>query len=113
MRLEPIPQSLATLSGTLESASGKIRDGATAAREVYRELVTHQKQWFEGIEAGLGAMRDRVQEILQQYGDSVSGQTQNHMNQWTQAVNESLSKFAGQIDILQGAIQDLTDEMNN
>jgi len=113
VRLEPIPQSLATLSGTLESASGKIRDGATAAREVYRELVTHQKQWFEGIEAGLGAMRDRVQEILQQYGDSVSGQTQNHMNQWTQAVNESLSKFAGQIDILQGAIQDLTDEMNN
>lgn len=112
-KLAPIPQSLTGLSETLETASGKIKDGADAAKEVYKELVAHQKQWFEGIEAGLMAMRDRVQEILARYGESVEGNTRNHMEQWTQAVNESLSKFAAQVQTLEGAINDLTDEMNN
>lgn len=112
-KLEPIPQSLTGLSGTLDTASGKIKEGADAARAVYRELVTHQKQWFEGIEVGLETMRDRVQEILHQYGDSVRGETQNHMDQWTQAVNESLSKFSVQVQTLEEALQDLTNEMND
>lgn len=112
-KLEPIPNSLTGLSETLESASGSIKQGADAAREVYRELVVHQKQWFEGIETGLSAMRDRVQEILETYGESVEGNTRNHMELWTQAVNESLGKFSAQVQTLEGAISDLTDEMNN
>jgi len=112
-KLEPIPQSLTDLSGTLDAASGKIKEGADAARMVYRELVTHQQQWFEGIKTGLEAMRDRVQAILQQYGDSVEGNTRNHMEMWTTAVDDSLSKFAAQVQTLEGAIQDLTDEMNH
>lgn len=112
-RLEPIPQSLTGLSETLESASGTIKQGADAAREVYRELVVHQQQWFEGIEAGLTAMRDRVQEILETYGESVEGNTRNHMELWTQAVNESLGKFSAQAQALEEAVQSLTDEVND
>lgn len=112
-KLEPIPGSLEGLSGTLETASSKIKEGADAARDVYRELVEHQKQWIQGVELGLTAMRDRLQDILNQYGESVEGNTRNHMELWTQAVNESLSKFSAQVQILEGAVTDLTNEMNN
>jgi methyl-accepting chemotaxis protein len=112
-KLEPIPQSLTELTGTLDTASGKIKEGADAARAVYRELVVHQKQWFEGIEIGLEAMRDRVQKIIDQYGDSVEGATQKLMDKWTEEVNDSLSKFSVQVQILEEALQDLTNEMNN
>lgn len=111
-KLEPIPGSLSELSGSLSSASGKIKEGADAARDVYRELVQHQKQWIQGIELGLTAMRDRLQDILKQYGESVEGNTRNHMELWTQAVNDSLSKFSAQVQILEGAVVDLTNEMN-
>jgi methyl-accepting chemotaxis protein len=112
-KLEPIPGSLEGLSGTLETASSKIKEGADAARDVYRELVEHQKQWIQGVELGLTAMRDRLQDILDQYGESVEGNTRNHMELWTQAVNDSLSKFSAQVQILEGAVTDLTNEMNN
>lgn len=112
-RLEPIPQSLTGLSETLEAASGSIKQGADAARDVYRELVGHQKQWFEGIETGLTAMRDRVQQILETYGESVDGNTRNHMELWTKAVNDSLGRFSAQAQALEEAVQSLTDEMNN
>ncbi|QTN34157.1 anti-phage defense ZorAB system ZorA [Akkermansiaceae bacterium] len=112
-KLEPIPGSLEGLSGTLETASSKIKEGADAARDVYRELVEHQKQWIQGVELGLTAMRDRLQDILDQYGESVEGNTRNHMELWTRAVNESLSKFSAQVQILEGAVTDLTNEMNN
>jgi len=112
-KLEPIPESLEGLSGTLETASSKIKEGADAARDVYRELVEHQKQWIQGVELGLSAMRDRLQDILNQYGESVEGNTRNHMELWTQAVNDSLSKFSAQVQILEGAVTDLTNEMNN
>lgn len=112
-KLEPIPGSLADLSGTLTTASGKIKEGADAARDVYRELVEHQRQWIQGVELGLTAMRDQLQEILKQYGESVEGNTRNHMELWTQAVNDSLSKFSAQVQILEGAVTDLTSEMSN
>jgi uncharacterized protein YgfB (UPF0149 family) len=112
-RLQPIPESIAGLSSTLSDAGRKIREGADAAKDVYGQLLEHQKQWFRGIEVGLGAMRDRVQEILDQYGESVEGNTRNHMEQWTAAVNDSLSKFAVHVQTLEGAINDLTSEMNS
>lgn len=112
-KLEPIPGSLADLSGTLTTASGKIKEGADAARDVYRELVEHQRQWIQGVELGLTAMRDRLQDILKQYGESVEGNTRNHMELWTRAVNDSLSKFSAQVQILEGAVTDLTSEISN
>lgn len=111
-KLEPLPQSLAGLSETLTTAGGKVKEGADAAKEVYSHLIVHQKQWFEGIQTGLEAMKDRVQEILAQYGESVEGNTRDHMEQWTKAVTESLSGFAVQVQTLEGAIDDLTSEMN-
>lgn len=111
-KLEPIPDSLAEMSETLKSAGGKIKEGADSAQEVYRELLSHQKLWFEGIENGLEVMRERVQEILEQYGESVDGNTRNLMEVWTTEVNESVGKFSAQIQILEGAMSELTDEMN-
>jgi methyl-accepting chemotaxis protein len=112
-RLNPVSESITKLSGTLADAGGKIREGADAAKLVYGQLLEHQKEWFRGIEAGLRAMRDRVQEILDQFGDSVDGKTREHMELWTKAVNENVSKFAVQVQTLEGAINDLTAEMNH
>jgi hypothetical protein len=112
-KLQPLPQSISSLSGTLSEAGSKIREGADAAKVVYGQLLEHQKEWFRGIETGLGAMRDRVQQILDRYGESVEGKTKEHMEQWTEAVNNSLSNFAVQVQTLEGAINDLTSELNN
>lgn len=112
IKLEPIPNSLATMSDTLDSAGGKIKEGADSAQEVYRELLNHQKLWFEGIENGLEVMRERVQEILKQYGESVDGNTRNLMDTWTTEVNDTVGKFSTKIQELEGAISELTDEMN-
>jgi methyl-accepting chemotaxis protein len=107
-KLAPIPESLSGVTATLNQAGGQIKLGAEAARDVYGQMLVHQKEWFKGIEAGLSAMKDRVQEILTAYGDSVEDSTRNHMLQWTQAVEKSLGSFQVQVQILEGAINDLT-----
>jgi hypothetical protein len=112
-KLTPLPESLNEVTSTLNQAGGQIKLGAEAAREVYSEMLIHQKEWFKGIEAGLRAMKDRVQEILTAYGDSVEGATRVHMVQWTEAIDDSLSKFAVQVQTLEGAINDLTSDRNN
>lgn len=109
-KLTPLPESLSGVSTTLNQAGGQIKLGAEAARDVYSQMLVHQKEWFKGIEVGLSAMKDRVQDILTAYGDSVEGTTRNHMMQWTKAVEESLGKFQIQVQILEGAINDLTSE---
>jgi methyl-accepting chemotaxis protein len=68
-KLTPLPESLSGVSSTLNQAGGQIKIGAEAARDVYREMLAHQKQWFEGIEVGLRGMKDQVQMILDAYGD--------------------------------------------
>ena len=107
-KLAPIPQSLSGVTATLNQAGGQIKLGAEAAKDVYGQMLVHQKDWFKGIEAGLSAMKDRVQEILAAYGDSVEDSTRSHMLQWTQAVEKSLGSFQVQVQILEGAINDLT-----
>lgn len=107
-KLAPIPESLSGVTATLNQAGGQIKLGAEAARDVYGQMLVHQKEWFKGIEVGLSAMKDRVQEILTAYGDSVEDSTRNHMLQWTQAVEKSLGSFQVQVQILEGAINDLT-----
>jgi hypothetical protein len=53
-------------------------------------------------------MRDRLQELIQEYGQEVTGQTQKHMNDWVEAVEESLQKFSVQVESLEGALSDFT-----
>ena len=109
-KLSPLPETLSGVSSTLNQAGGQIKLGAEAAKEVYREMLSHQKQWFEGIEVGLRGMKDQVQMILDAYGDKVEGATRDHMLQWTKAVEDSLGKFAVQVQTLEGAINDLTSD---
>ena len=111
-KLTPLPESLSSVSSTLHQAGGQIKIGAEAARDVYREMLSHQKQWFEGIEVGLRGMKDQVQMILDTYGDKVDGETNRLMLNWTKAVEDSLGKFAVQVQTLEGAINDLTSENN-
>jgi chromosome segregation ATPase len=107
-KLAPIPESLTGVTTTLNQAGGQIKLGAEAARDVYGQMLVHQKEWFKGIEVGLIAMKDRLQDILTIYGTSVEGATRDHMLKWTQAVEQSLVGFQRQVQILEGAINDLT-----
>ena len=109
-KLAPIPESLNGVSSTLHQAGGQIKIGAEAARDVYSQMLVHQKEWFNGIEMGLRGMKDQVQMILDAYGDKVDGETNRLMSQWTKAVEDSLSKFAVQVQTLEGAINDLTSD---
>jgi methyl-accepting chemotaxis protein len=111
-KLQPLPDSIAGLSGTLTEAGSKIREGADAAKVVYGQLLEHQKEWFRGIEVGLRAMHDQVQNIMNEYGNKVEGATRDHMVKWTTAVEESLRKFQAQVQALEGAINDLTSQNN-
>ena len=111
-KLSPIPDSLNSVSSTLHQAGGQIKLGAEAARDVYSQMLVHQKEWFKGVELGLRGMKDQVQMILDAYGEKVEGATRDHMTQWTTAVEESLSKFAVQVQTLEGAINDLTTDKN-
>jgi len=110
-KLAPIPDTITALAGNLDSAGGSIKGGADAAKEAYETLVEHQRLWFEGVETGLRLMRDRLQQLIDAYGQQVEGQTQEHMNRWTGAVEESLGKFSIQVEALDGAISELTEAM--
>ncbi|MEY4568988.1 MAG: hypothetical protein RLZZ398_427 [Verrucomicrobiota bacterium] len=109
-KLSPLPESLSGVSTTLHQAGGQIKLGAEAARDVYSQMLVHQKEWFIGIEVGLRGMKDQVQMILDTYGNQVEGATRDHMVKWTKAVEDSLGKFSVQVQILEGAINDLTSE---
>jgi hypothetical protein len=109
-KLAPVPDSLNGLTATLNQAGSQIKIGAEAARDVYGQMLVHQKEWFMGVETGLRLMKDRVQQIIDVYGDSVEDATQQHMQQWTSTVEISLRQFSVQVETLQGAINDLTSE---
>jgi methyl-accepting chemotaxis protein len=108
--LAPIPQSIERLGDGLQAAGTSLKTGAEAARDAYVTLIDHQKLWFQGVETGLRSMRDRLQELIQEYGQEVTGQTQKHMNDWVKAVEESLQKFSVQVESLEGALSDFTQK---
>lgn len=113
IKLEPIPASVVELTEVLAQAGGKIKLSADSANGIYLQLITYQKQWFDGVKLGLTSMKDQVQSIIEQYGDSVSQETQKHMQAWTLAVNESLSKFASQVDSLKEDITRLEETIED
>jgi methyl-accepting chemotaxis protein len=112
-KLEPIPASVAALTDSLSEAGGKIKLGADSANGIYLQLITYQKQWFDGVKLGLTSMRDQLQTIIEQYGDSVSQETQKHMSDWTKAVNDSLGKFSSQVDALKEDINSLEETIED
>jgi methyl-accepting chemotaxis protein len=112
-KLEPIPASVAALTDSLSEAGGKIKLGADSANGIYLQLITYQKQWFDGVKLGLTSMRDQLQTIIEQYGDSVSQETQKHMSDWTKAVNDSLGKFSSQVDSLKEDINSLEETIED
>ena len=105
--LEPLPKAIGALVGGLTSAGESVRTGAEAAKDSYRELILLQKQWFEGAELGLNAMKDRLQNLLKAYGDQVEGQTRNLMTQWTEEVAQCLQSYETQVAELQGGLDEL------
>jgi hypothetical protein len=104
---EPVPGALTALTGGLTSAGLSVRTGAESARESYRELIVLQKEWFAGAELGLNAMKDRLQSLLNAYGEQVEGTTKDLMKQWTEKVAECLQSYSTQVDILDGGLQDI------
>jgi gas vesicle protein len=104
---EPLPGTISSLTGGLAAAGTSVRTGAEAVRESYRELIELQKQWFAGAELGLNGMKDRLQSLLQAYGDQVEGQTRNLMKQWTEEVEKCLKSYSTQIESLEGGIEEL------
>lgn len=86
-----------------------MKAGPEAARDAYVTLIEHQKLWFQGVETGLMTMRDRLQELIEAYGQTVEGVTQEHMNNWVKAVEESLQKFSVQVESLEGALSEFNE----
>lgn len=104
---EPLPGTISSLTGGLAAAGTSVRTGAEAASESYRELIELQKQWFAGAELGLNGMKDRLQSLLQAYGEQVEGQTRNLMKQWTEEVEKCFKSYSTQIESLEGGIEEL------
>jgi hypothetical protein len=109
--LAPIPDSIGKLGGDLQVAGMSIKTGAEAARNAYETLIEHQQLWFKGVETGLLSMRERLQELIDAYGQKVEGVTQEHMNKWVSAVEDSLQKFSIQVESLDGALSELTERL--
>jgi hypothetical protein len=116
--LEPIPIAIANLTHGLESAGSSVRDGASAAKNSYQELIVLQKQWFAGAELGLNAMKEQLQSLINAYGkDSqeqfsaygteVEVQTRKLIEQWTGEVNKCLESYSIQVGELQGGLHSL------
>ena len=104
---EPLPGEITALTSGLASAGNSVRTGAETARESYRELIVLQKQWFAGAELGLNGMKDRLQTLLNAYGEQVEGQTRNLMKQWTEEVAECLQSYETQVAVLEGGLDEL------
>jgi putative IMPACT (imprinted ancient) family translation regulator len=102
-----------TLAQTLSQAGVAIKIAATSSNEVYSNLIVYQTQWFDGVKLGLTSMKEQVQSIIEQYGDSVSQETQKHMDSWTKAVNESLGKFSSLVDALKEDINGLEETIED
>ena len=104
---EPLPAALTALTGGLASAGASVREGAESTRDSYRELVTLQEKWFEGIKVGLNGMKDQLQTIIQSYGQHIDGQTTRLMQRWTTEVESCLSSYSSQVDEIAGGLEEL------
>lgn len=114
--LEPIPDALKELTNVLQAAGNSIQSGAESTSHSCENLITLQKQSFNGVEIGLTAIKDRLQAIIKAYGDEIEGQTRNLMNLWTQEVTKCLKTYQSQVGQLQediDTLQAVISELSN
>lgn len=109
---EPIPQTILGLTNGLSEAGTRIIEGAESSREFYLQLIDLQKKWFDGVEIGLNAMKDKLQSIISAYGDQIEGNTRNLMNQWTNEVSKCLKSYQSQVDQLQEGLDALQEAIS-
>lgn len=105
--LRPLPAAFTEASKGLSQAGTSLHQGADSAAESYRRLIELQRLWFQSVEMGLTALRDRVQEIISAYGSQVEGQTKKLMDQWTSEVTECLKSYEAQVETLEGSLDEL------
>jgi methyl-accepting chemotaxis protein len=105
--LRPLPAAFTEVSSGLSQAGTSLHQGADSAAESYRRLIELQRLWFQSVEMGLTALRDRVQEIISAYGSQVEGQTKKLMDQWTSDVTECLKSYEVQVETLEGSLDEL------
>ena len=111
--LKPLPVAFTEVSSGLSLAGNSLRQGAESAATSYKVLVDLQRLWFQGAETGLMAMRDRVKEIIADYGNQVEGKTQSLMNQWTEKVTECLKSYESQVQALEGSLEELQEAISS
>lgn len=105
--LEPLPLAIGALTGGLEAAGASVRTGAEAVQASYRELITLQKQWFDGAQAALNAMRDSLEQVFKTYDKQVEDQTRTLATNWTDEVNKCLATYRNQVERIEGGLDDL------
>ncbi len=105
--LEPLPLAISALTGGLEAAGASVRTGAEAAQASYREMITLQKQWFDGAQAALNAMRDSLEQVFKTYDKQVEDQTRTLATNWTDEVNQCLATYRNQVERIEGGLDDL------
>lgn len=110
--LESIIDDIAELTNGLYQSGDRVKASAESARDAYKELASHQKKWLEGVDVGLNSIRERLQSIINAYGQQIEGQTRNLMNQWTSEVNKCLASYQTQVDQLQGDLDELNSFLN-
>lgn len=103
--LEPLPSAITSLTSGLQAAGVSVKSGAEVARDSYRELITLQKQWFDGAEVAFLALRDRVQVVMTTYGDQIDRKTQDLMALWIREVTECLDGYGKQAQAIEDGIQ--------
>jgi chromosome segregation ATPase len=111
--LNPLPHALSEVSIGLTEAGNSLKEGAESAAETYDRLVELQRLWFQGAQTGLTALRDRVQDIINAYGNQVEGKTQELMNQWTKEVTECLKSYEEQVQELAENLEELKDAISS
>lgn len=117
--LEPLPGRFQEMTAALNAAGTSVQHGAESAKQSLQELLTLQEKWFGGAETGLKALRDRVQAIIDAYGNQIEGQTRSLMKEWTHEVNECLKGYRAHVqeltnymDELQSSISELQKNTN-
>lgn len=106
--LHPIPERLDALTGQLSLAGSSVQDGAEAAQAAYMEVARFQREWFSGVEKGLGMMRDQLQHLIKEFGQNAEGTTVQLTQKWTGEVEKSLTKYSVQVQTIENAIAELT-----
>lgn len=110
--LEPLSVQFKEMTAALNSAGLSVQNGAESAQKSLQELLTLQEKWFGGAETGLKALKDRVQAIIDAYGNQIEGQTRSLMKEWTHEVNECLSGYRTHVQELGGYMEELQSSIS-